>query len=299
MGWIFSEFLILEQCSKTCPTWLPQGPGSNPSKASFSIPPLSHHTCNLIWEHGCQIGDFPKNFYKKWAAQQAKEDPPPAPNAEEEKAKYKALRALVQSDEPTNDAHIIALRKVRDQVKAQKAPSPPRSPDPVERELRQAGDQFKVPRGSTGIKITLSAWASSWTRETNWKEDAKRNALGFKNCGIKLEEWSRFLGGGKIVPGSINSYVQGAEYFLQCFDIELDDPLMNLADINHLDLVRKFMCWLMHWHFAIWILHVGIVHARFEMLYVCVFFCVWHLRFDIWALTFQGEWALQLSFELL
>lgn len=143
------------------------------------------------------------------------------------------------------------MRKARDQIKAQKATSPLESKDPLQRELRQAGDQFKIPRSSTGIKITLSAWASSWTREKDWKDDAKRNRLGFRNCGVKLEEWTRFLHGGKIVDGSINTYVQGAEYFLQCFDIELEDDHMSLGDINHLDLVRQFMCWLMDWHFAI------------------------------------------------
>ena len=102
------------------------------------------------------------------------------------KAQSSALRELIQSDEPTDEDFVKFCRKARDQARARKAPSPVERPDPVEEELRQAGDQFKIPRSSTGIKITLSDWVSSWTREKDYKGD-KRNALGFRNCGVKLE----------------------------------------------------------------------------------------------------------------
>ena len=123
-------------------------------------------------------------------------------------------------------------------------PQQDRSPDSVEKQMEQAGDAFKVPK-RTRIKVTMADWVSKWSSEEKWDPTLKRHKLPFTRDGIKLEEWAKSLSGGKIVDGTIDGYVQGAEDFLETLDIELEDG-MRLDEFDHLDLVRQVRCLLMH-----------------------------------------------------
>lgn len=223
-----------------------------------------------------QTGETSNNFFHKWSAQHgntpqltgapeaaeeaqalqgqpAEQQDAQAPSGPPVVSKAVPLKRAVPPKATPKATHKAAPRTPQrtgtlsspSGAPASLGPQQAQSPESVEKKLQQAGDAFKVPKKSTGIKITMADWVSEWKSEEQWDPLAKRHNLGFTDDGIKLEEWAKSLCGGKIDKGTIDNYVQGAEYFLQTLNVELEDG-MTLDDIDHLDLARQVRCLLMH-----------------------------------------------------
>ena len=88
--------------------------------------------------------------------------------------------------------------------------------------------------------MKLQPWVETWTSEEFWDPLKKRHDLDFGPCQITLENWKQKLSGGSGASGSWDTYVQGAEYFLACF--EWGSDIMEVDQIDHLDIMRHSMC---------------------------------------------------------
>ena len=165
--------------------------------------------------------------------------------AQEEKAQINALRELVQSDEPTEDDTIIALRAVRDQVRAEKAarqhgPPPQTAGAPTQlMTAKEIQDAVETRMAHTTQLLTVRPFFLEWTHE-QWpalgRSTHKLRKL-FKpfECNMDFKGFQERLTGIGLATENIDAIVRAARYFFSMLEMPPEkDPLILVRTVSNL-----------------------------------------------------------------